>query len=348
MKSASGMVYSNGRFAEGSVSVSKGRLAVSSRQNDDADVKGIILPRTVNCHTHLGDAFIGKPGKCTVEELVAPPDGYKHRMLRKVTEEVQVNAMMEAISTISMSGTSHFIDFRESGLEGARRLLMASLGSGAIPIILGRPDSDDVDEVSALLNVCDGIGFSAVSDMDYGSLERISDQTRAQEKILALHASEAHREDFEQILNLKPDLLVHMVESSPEDLDACATAMVPVAICPTSNSFFGLVPPVREMLDAGISVCLGTDNAMLAAPSMLDEIRCLRAMFGESVLSDLEIMNICFAEGRKVLNSLPGLGDAYLEHRDFFVLESPLDDPFKSVLGARTENVRLFDRSETA
>ncbi len=347
MKSASGLVYTEGRFIEGSVSMSKGRLKLSPKQNGDADTHGIILPKSVNCHTHLGDAFMEKPKKCTVEELVAPPNGLKHRMLRKVSEDTQVRAMAGATSAMFLSGTSHFIDFRESGLEGARRLLMASLGSGVTPVILGRPDSDNVDEVSALLNVCDGIGFSALSDLDYRTLERISDQTRAQDRVFALHASEAKREDFGMILNLKPDLLVHMVRATADDLEACAQAKVPVAVCPTSNAFFGLVPPVREMLDAGITVCLGTDNAMLAPPCILDEARSLRAMFGEAELSDGEIVSIAFEGGRKVLNSLPGLRGAYLEHGDFFVLESPLDDPFKRVLEAKAENVRLFDRGET-
>jgi len=340
------MIYREGRFEEGSASISKGRLVFSRRPMDDADVQGIILPKTVNCHTHLGDAFVERPGHGTVESLVAPPDGLKHRMLRVAREDVQVNAMRDAVSAMAQTGTSHFIDFRESGLEGARRLLVASLGIAVSPVILGRPETGDVDEVSALLNVCDGIGFSAVSDHDYGMLERVADQVKAQDRIFALHANETVREDFEAIMNLRPDMLIHMVKASPEDMEACSAAKVPVTICPTANGFFGLKPPVLEMLDAGITVCLGTDNAMLAEPSMLDEIRSLRAMFPEDALFNEQILGIAFTNGRKVLNSLPGLGDAYLGHRDFIVLEKPTDDPFGSILGARTVDVRVFESGE--
>jgi cytosine/adenosine deaminase-related metal-dependent hydrolase len=341
------LIYSGGGFREGSAFFSEGRLAISQNPDEDSDVKGIILPRTVNCHTHIGDAFIQRPAKCSVEELVAPPDGLKHRLLRNASEREQVPAMKDAIRGMELEGVSHYIDFRESGLEGVRRLLMASLGCGVSPGILGRPEAVDANEVSALLSVADGLGISAISDFDSDSLLNLSEHARSMCKIVALHASESRREDFSRILELEPDLLVHMVKSSKADMEACAAAKVPVAICPTSNSFFGLKPPVREMLDAGIAVCIGSDNAMLSSPGILGEVRALRTMFSERELTDSEIMDMAFEQGRKVLNSLPGLRDAYLEHKEFFVIEAPVDDPFKRILEARAEKIHLFDRGET-
>jgi cytosine/adenosine deaminase-related metal-dependent hydrolase len=346
MESASGCIYLNGKFIEGSVHFARGRLMISKQLNEEAEVNGLILPKTVNCHTHLGDAFMERPAKCSVEELVAPPNGLKHRMLRKISQEQQISSMREAISCMTATGTSHFIDFRECGLEGVRRLLIASLGSGAMPIILGRPESQDVDEISALLSVADGIGISAISDMDYDFLRQISEHARASNKIFAMHASEVKNEDIDKILALKPDFLVHMIESSVSDLEACGSAGVPIVICPTSNSFFGLKPPIREMLDAGVKTCLGSDNAMLAKPSIIGEVQILRKMFPETILADQEILTMAFDNGRKVLNSLPGLGDENGEHPDFFVIEAPVEAPFKSVLEARTKNIHILSKGE--
>jgi cytosine/adenosine deaminase-related metal-dependent hydrolase len=346
MESASGCIYIDGKFVDGSIRFSRGKYAVSKQHNEDADVKGLILPKTVNCHTHLGDAFIEKPGKCTVEELVAPPNGLKHRMLRKVSQEQQVSSMREAISFMAGAGTSHFIDFRECGLEGVRRLLIASLGSGVVPVILGRPESHDVDEISALLSVADGIGMSAISDVEYDFLWQISEHARSSNKIFALHASEVKRENIDKIIGLKPDFLVHMVNSAVSDLEACSSAGVPIVVCPSSNTFFGLKPPIRNMLDADIKVCIGSDNAMLAKSSIIGELQELRRMFPESIVTNEEIMAMAFDNGRKVLNSLPGLRDENGEHPDFFVIEAPVEEPFKSVLEARAENVHQFSRGE--
>lgn len=346
MRTASGLIYQNGQFNEGSLSLSKGRINISHQLNENADIHGLILPQTVNCHTHLGDAFITRPEKCSVEDLVAPPNGLKHRMLRAVGQEEQVSSMREAISRMAATGTSHFIDFRENGLEGTRRLLIASLGSGVRPIILGRPDSSDVDEISALLSVADGIGLSAISDIEQDFAKELAGHAHQTDKILAIHASEAKREDMGRILGLEPDLLVHMVHSDESDIRDCMSSEVPVAVCPSSNAFFGLKPPVRKLLDAGVRVCLGSDNAMLAEPNIFMEMRSLRCMFPVSELSDEEIVNLAFNEGRKVLNSLPGLGDAIVDDTDFFVLETQVDEPFRRILEARTEIIHLFNRSD--
>ncbi len=343
MISASGYIYTKNGFQEGSLTFSQDNYVLEERLNPSAEVKGWILPKTVNCHTHLGDAFIIPPKGCTLEELVAPPDGLKHRLLKSVGAEEQISCMRGKLSTIARTGTSHFIDFRESGLEGARRLLMASLGSGVSPVILGRPDSCDHDEVSAILTVADGIGMSSVSDVDLKNLSEISKHVSDANKIFGLHASEAKHEDFEDIISLKPDILVHMVMASDNDLKRCGEVNVPVAICPSSNAYFGLKPSLRKMLDAGVTVCVGTDNAMLAEPDILSEVRALREMYPVSSISDDEIMEIAFVNGRKVLNSLPGLGDENIAQPGFFVLEAPVDEPFMSVLKHGNGKIRMFD-----
>ncbi len=339
MISASGLLYRNGEFIEAHAIIENGKLVIREEPSENAEVSGIILPMPVNCHTHLGDAFIEKPDKATVEELVAPPDGLKHRMLAAVEPEEQIAAMKAAIELMGNTGISHFIDFREGGLEGTRRLLLASIGSRARPVIFGRPEG--IDELESLLTVVDGIGMSAVSDMDFEELAAISHLTKKAGKGFAIHASEAVQENSDEYLELKPDLLVHMVKADSDDLIACSAANIPIAICPRANAFFGLKPEIKKMLDTDITVCLGTDNAMLASPDIFAEMRLLASNFG---LTKEEVFSIAFENGRKVLNSLPGLWAA--DSQDYLVLEVSLGDPWGSVLEAASENIRLFDTQE--
>ena len=344
MESASGLLYRNGEFIEANAVIEYGTLVIKEGLLENADITGIILPRPVNCHTHLGDAFIKKPDNATVEELVSPPNGLKHRMLAEVDTEVQISAMAEAAETMAVSAVRSFIDFREGGLEGASKLLRAVLGTGLRPIIMGRPIAGyEPLEMDALLGVVDGIGLSAISDIDNEELQLISDHARSAGKILGMHASEAIQEDSDAYLGLKPDFLVHMVKADEDDLAACHDADIPVVVCPSANDYFGLKPPVRQMLDAGITVCLGTDNAMLSAPDIFREMRFLADNFD---LDSKEVLSIVFENGGKVLNSLPGLWAADRKNQDFFVLEAELDSPWGEVLEARPENVRLFDKLE--
>jgi len=47
---------------------------------------------------------------------------------------------------------------------------------------------------------------------------------------------------------------------------------VPIVVCPRSNVFFGKVPDLPRLLRIGVDVRLGTDNAMVNAPSMVREM----------------------------------------------------------------------------
>ena len=344
MKSASGLLYRNGGFIEANAVIGKNGLEIKEGPLENPDMTGIILPMPVNCHTHLGDAFIKIPEKASVEELVAPPNGLKHRMLAEVDSDVQESAMTDAAEIMAASAVRSFIDFREGGIEGASKLLSAVLGTGLRPVIMGRPIAGyEPREMDALLRVVDGIGLSAVSDIDNEELQQISGHVKSAGKTLGLHASEAIQENSDAYLDLNPDFLVHMVKADMDDLAACSEADVPIVVCPSANDYFDLKPPVRKMLDVGITVCLGTDNAMLATPDMFREMRFLADNFN---LEPEEVLTIVFENGRKVLSSLSGLWAADRKIQDFFVLETALDDPWGAVLGARPENVRLFDKLE--
>jgi cytosine/adenosine deaminase-related metal-dependent hydrolase len=70
-------------------------------------------------------------------------------------------------------------------------------------------------------------------------------------------------------------LLAHMTHPAADDLHKLASAGVSVVYCPRSHEFFGRGRhPFRDLLDAGVNVCLGTDSlASNASLSVLDEMR---------------------------------------------------------------------------
>ncbi len=355
MGCVTGQVYHDGRFFKGYVEFGENGNRFGQGIREDAIASGIIIPKFVNCHTHLGDAFVPRPESASVEELVAPPNGLKHRMLREVSEEEQVEHMRRAILGMAASGTSHFIDFREGGSEGARRLLKAAMGINLRPVIFGRPKETRYHETEtdSLLPTVDGIGVSAINDWDLDELRQLSEHTRSSGKPFALHASETVREDIEAILDLEPTFLVHMIAATDADLEACSATNVPIVICPTANDFFGLRPPLERMMKADVQVCLGTDNAMLASPDMFSELRKTRAVVSKDVVSDASIFEMTFDNGRKVLNSILGLGAEDGEYPEFLVLDGPMENPldmpmvcpWETVMKARAEDIYPYQCS---
>ena len=172
----SGWIYREGSFRRGSVSVEDGVIVSVTRDDHRrAIARGLILPSFVNHHTHLADAVVRQELRGSLEEIVAPPHGLKHRVLASAKDDEVVAAMRRAIDGLVATGSGSFWDFREGGLPGLRVLLRAALGRSATSIAFGRPSrlSYDRSEVTALLRVADGIGISSVLDWPYDEVAKL-------------------------------------------------------------------------------------------------------------------------------------------------------------------------------
>jgi cytosine/adenosine deaminase-related metal-dependent hydrolase len=246
---------------EGRVVVEDGVVTAVEETATDSD--RIVLPAFVNAHTHIGDSVAKEAGGgLSLDELVAPPDGLKHRLLRAASREETVAAMTRSLKLMEATGTGAFVEFREGGVEGVETIRAALAGRAVEPVVLGR---ETVDAMAA----ADGFGASGARDADFGR-ERTA--TREAGKLFGIHAGERDAADVNAALDLDPDFLVHMVRAEPLHLDRVADKGVPVAVCPRSNLVTGVgLPPVADLLER-TTVALGTDNVMLNSPSMFREM----------------------------------------------------------------------------
>jgi len=238
-------------------------------------VRGIVVPAPVNGHTHLGDAVATRePPHTPISEIVRPPNGYKFRLLQETPAAEKRRAMRAALDRMAREGVAATVDFREEGLPGVRMLRAAARGLPIRAVALGRPLRRPVErrELDALLEHSDGIGLSAIGEESREVRTIVSAACRAKGKWYALHASESNREDPEEYLDPRPDLLVHLAEATPDDLQAVAQAGVTVAVCPRSNALFGRRPDLGEFARQGVRTMLGTDNAMFHSPSIWREL----------------------------------------------------------------------------
>ncbi|MFW6190158.1 MAG: SHOCT-like domain-containing protein, partial [Candidatus Bipolaricaulota bacterium] len=90
--------------------------AVEEAATDSTD---IVLPAFVNAHTHIGDSIAKEAGGgLSLDDLVAPPDGLKHRLLRQASREEKVTAMARSLRFMEDTGTAAFLEFREGGVAG--------------------------------------------------------------------------------------------------------------------------------------------------------------------------------------------------------------------------------------
>ncbi len=345
MPRVSGWFYDGRRFRAGTVGWEDG-VIVEAREGRarDALADGLVLPGLWNAHTHLGDAVVTQELRGTLEELVAPPNGLKHRVLAKAKDAAVIAAMQRAMATMLRTGTTGFSDFREGGLKGLKLLYAAQAALPLDGVALGRPSSlaYDAREVASLLRAADGIAVSSFIDWPEGELEKVAADVRRARKIFAIHCSERIREDIDKVLDLSPSFLVHMIQATEADLERVADAGVPVVVCPRSNAFFGLTPDIPRMLRAGLEVRLGTDNAMINVPSVLREMDFayhVARMKGE--VPAREILEMAL-RGRRLADPKAACSVRVGERADLVVLDAPGGaNGFASVLRSSASDIRL-------
>ncbi|HWQ67877.1 MAG TPA: amidohydrolase family protein [Methanospirillum sp.] len=248
---------------------------IITRVEDESDAPNRwICPAFFNGHTHLADTVaMDLPCTGSLEELVTPPNGLKHRILAESSSEHLISGMRASITTMIASGTSGFADFREGGIEGVMQLKIAAAGLPCRPVILGRGGGEKAG---------DGAGISSTRDVPL--YESIAREMRHDNRLVAFHAGERDGTDIDAALSCEPDLLVHCTHADHRQLRSIADAGIPVVICARSNFLLNVAgsaahPPVREMVDLGIDLLLGTDNVMFVQPDIFREMAFLQTIY---------------------------------------------------------------------
>jgi cytosine/adenosine deaminase-related metal-dependent hydrolase len=330
MREISGTILRGESFepVRGRIVVDDGRI--EAIEETDTESTDVVVPAFVNAHTHLGDS-VAKDAAAglSLEKAVVPPDSLKHRRLAAASRDELVTAMRRTLRFAGRTGTASCLDFRESGVSGARALRDAARPLDVDAFVFG---SDD----TAVLEVADGYGASGANDDDFEA-ERAA--AADHDKPFAIHAGEPDATDIHPALDLDPDLLVHMVHAEREHLERVTDQSVPVVACPRANAALDVGrPPIRELLDH-TTVALGTDNVMLNQPSMFREMAYTATRFD---VTAREVLRMATTAGAEVA----GLDCGVIEHGEraaLLVLDGDSDN-----LAGTTDPVEAVVRRATA
>jgi cytosine/adenosine deaminase-related metal-dependent hydrolase len=270
----------------GRVVVEDGRI--QSVEETETESDDVVLPAFVNAHTHLGDSVAKEAAVgLSLEEAVAPPNSLKHERLAAADHSELVAAMERTLRYAHRTGTVSCLDFRESGVEGARALREAAGSVPVDPFVFGSGDE-------SVLDVADGYGASGANDDDFTEQRGAC---RRRDVPFAIHAGEPDATDIHPALDLEPDLLVHMVHAERDHLERVEEQRVPIAVCPRANAVLGVgKPPIRDLLDH-TTVALGTDNVMLNPPSMFREMADTARRFE---VTDREVLRMATTAGAEI------------------------------------------------
>jgi len=283
-------------------------IAASETMMISAEAKKLKAEGVNVINLSMGEPDFNTPHN--IKEAVAPPNGLKHHLLETTPKKTIQTGIKQALDYMTEHHTQWFCDFREGGLPGIQLLKQSLNTTNLNSVILARPKNNtyNPNEIQKLLTYADGIGLSSISDWDYPLIQKIVQTTHAKNKIFALHASEAHRENIDLILDLKPHLLIHMTQATKNDLIHVADEQIPIVICPQSNHYFNITPPYKLLKETHTTLLLGTDNAMLTPPNILKEMQFLQHQTTQ--FTQEELLNMITYTPRKALNlddHIPGL-----------------------------------------
>ncbi len=252
----------------------------------------LMIPGFINSHTHIADSFAKEIGfNKDLIEVVAPPNGIKHILLRNTSRDVKIKGIESAILEMLSNGITFFIDFRERNIEGIQLLKDTVKNFPLNCLILGR--FTEANEIEEIFKAGDGIGLSSYNTISPYVKEMLKHFKDKFQKLIACHDAEIKRDKglLEQIINDDLiDVIIHGTQYTKEDLALIKKNQISLVLCPRSNGYFGVgFPPIADILKLRIPISLGTDNIMINNTDLFEELRYIYRILRVSTRNDLDV-----------------------------------------------------------
>jgi cytosine/adenosine deaminase-related metal-dependent hydrolase len=330
------------------------------------DAKGfLVIPGLINAHTHIADS-IGKDIAAGqwLDARVHPVFGAKKKILQKSLPEHLKAFIRNSAILMMKTGVVAFADFREDGPEGIRLLKEAVDDLPIKCVTLGRVNyyysspkdaaglpPEAGEQAKRVLEWADGFGLSGANENTDAALAQY--RQLAGKKLVAIHAAESKetvkfskvhtgKSEVDRIMeHLKPDFVVHMTNSTENEMSLVAKSGIGVVICPRANGVLGAgMPKVAQMIRQDCLVAIGTDNVMINSPDILREMdytwKASRATEGEMIKAR-EVLKMVTINAAQILRLNTGCIEAgraadlvFIDkkHADLY----PMHDPYAAMI----------------
>ncbi|KPN29920.1 N-ethylammeline chlorohydrolase [Halolamina pelagica] len=263
---------------------------------------GLVVPGLINAHGHAAMTLLrgyadDKPLDAWLQEDIWPVEA------ELTAEDIRIGTELAAVEMIR-TGTVGFADmyFEEPHVAGVVEAsgLRALLGHGFVSV--GKDEEDAREDLETSVNFAaqyDGLagGRIATAVMPHSLttvneelLREAVERARDADVPVHIHANETEDEvapivdergirplEYAEDLGLLEDgdFLAHCVHVDDEEIERLAASDATAVHCPASNAKLASgIAPVADLLDAGVTVGLGTDGAASNNDlDMFDEIR---------------------------------------------------------------------------
>jgi 5-methylthioadenosine/S-adenosylhomocysteine deaminase len=247
--------------------------------------RDVVLPGFVNAHMHEcmeRGVFEDLPFMTWLNEFALPKDRcYQPRHMRAA-------ALMNQLEMIQ-NGTTSFIDIFRFPAMAAEVVLQSGLRATFSPQVIDSPGGagesleDNIAFVDEWHNLEPGrirtwFGPHSLYSVNSATYERMAElaahygvgihthlaESADEVRIVAERTGLTPAAYLDHLIGLGPHVLAaHCIQLTGDDIDLIAGRRMAVAHCPTSNMKLGNgVAPIPALLEAGVTVGLGTDSVM--------------------------------------------------------------------------------------
>ncbi len=296
----------------------------------------LMIPGLINSHIHIVDNFAKEMGfNRNLIEVVAPPNGLKHKLLKTTSKETKINGIKNAVLEMLSGGITFFIDFRERGVEGINLLKEALKNLPISNLIFGRFTS--ATEIEQIFKLADGIGLASYKKISPIMKKELRKFKEEYNKQIACHSAEFSRDRrvINEIFHDKIiDIVIHGTKYLKEDLELIKKKNISLVLCPRCNGYFGIgFPPIIDIIKLKIPISLGTDNLMVNNTDLFEEMRYLyriSRVLGKSdkdiKLTSRELLKMVTINAARIFNLNDKIGSiSEGKEANFFMID--LNDP---------------------
>jgi cytosine/adenosine deaminase-related metal-dependent hydrolase len=141
-------------------------------------------------------------------------------------------------------------------------------------------------------------------------------------------------------------VVIHGIGFSEKDIKLIAKKKVNFIWCPGSNMYmFGRTAKIKEILDAGINTCLGTDSPATGEIHILEEIRFAKKTYHDiynEEISDETMVKMVTCNPAKAFRMLDKIGTIEVnKFADLLLITGDTNKPYSSLVNAQLKDIAL-------
>jgi hypothetical protein len=141
-------------------------------------------------------------------------------------------------------------------------------------------------------------------------------------------------------------VLVHGIGFSKKDIKKVARKKAHFVWCPGSNVYmFGRTAKIKELLDVGVNVSIGTDSPATGELNILDEIRFAKKVYKEMYNEELDdelivrMITVNPVKAFRIQDKLGSLAKGKLG--DLLIISGDQNNPYSSLVNAHLKDISL-------